>query len=408
MPPKKKVPANLAAARKNRHSSAGEPAAAQQSAQPQPPHEPPQPQPPSQPPPPQPQPPSQPPPPPAQQQQPQQQQPQQPSAPTWDDAAAASSSAAAALIPRPRGPTPKVGSVDATWDGVDGCWRGPDGSEHTPADNPKRDAEADARRELCVRIDREAAGEPPRERKGVSKTFTLVVPESCVPLLQAPRDAMGYEYVGPALRGRWYEQVRAIFEAAIDGCEVQLPRLCELHVLRPAAIEMDHEWGLRITSTYWPAVDERLAAAGLSRAQFESCMRAEWAAAMLRAEAELREKRRKLCAKIEAERREAYAANLAEMQKRQREREQARREADAAAAAETASSSVAPPAAEPLLVAHAAAALPACTSAASGGECEAMEVELEGAGVESEDGSDEEVQDEEALLSRAVWRNGFT
>ena len=47
--------------------------------------------------------------------------------------------------------------------------------------------------------------------------------------------------------------------------------------------------------------------------------------------------------------------------------------------------------------------------AASDGECEAMEVELEGAaGVESEDGSDEEVQDEEALLSRAVWRNGFT
>ena len=129
---------------------------------------------------------------------------------------------------------------------------------------------------------------------------------------------------------------------------------------------------------------------------------------MLRAEAELREKRRELCAKIEAERREAYAANLAEMQKRQREREQARREAEAAAAVGAASSSVAPPAAEPLLVAPAAAALPACTSAASDGECEAMEVELEGAaGVESEDGSDEEVQDEEALLSRAVWRNGY-
>ena len=40
------------------------------------------------------------------------------------------------------------------------------------------------------------------------------------------------------------------------------------------------------------------------------------------------------------------------------------------------------------------------TSAAGGGECEAMEVEG-AAGVESEDGSDEEVQDEEALLSRA-------
>ena len=120
----------------------------------------------------------------------------------------------------------------------------------------------------------------------MTRAFTLSVPESSRPLLKAPREPWG-NTIGGGVEQAWYAEVRATFQAKVDGCELQPGG--ELHVLRPTVLEHLPGGASRLKSTYWPAVEERLPAAGLSRAQFESCMRAAWHMAMLEAEVTLRE-----------------------------------------------------------------------------------------------------------------------
>ena len=71
------------------------------------------------------------------------------------------------LHPKPRGPVPCVvqrdglepqwdGLEPCSWDAAKGCWRAPDGSEHVPQRNPKRAAARAADREEAEEIDAEA------------------------------------------------------------------------------------------------------------------------------------------------------------------------------------------------------------------------------------------------------------
>ena len=232
------------------------------------------------------------------------------SAPPADAATAAT--AVPTAIPKPRGRAPNVGPDDATWDVRDGCWRAPDGSVHlTQAEA------AAARRALCADIDRAARGEPPLARHLVTRTFTLTVPDSfwspgmrgrgkdggnlgnpC--LLEGPREPSGATIGGDTARD-WYATVRATFDKAIGGCEMQPTHWTPsgvVHVLRPSG-------------AYWPTVDERLACEQLTRAQFEACLRTEWHAAMLEAETLLRAEKEKILAQDAVRRREAAEARAA-------------------------------------------------------------------------------------------------
>ena len=232
------------------------------------------------------------------------------SAPPADAATAAT--AVPTAIPKPRGRAPKVGPDDATWDVRDGCWRAPDGSVHlTQAEA------AAARRALCADIDRAARGEPPLARHLVTRTFTLTVPDSFwspgmrgrgkdggnlgIPrLLEGPREPGGATIGGDTARD-WYATVRATFDKAIGGCEMQPTHWTPsgvVHVLRPSG-------------AYWPTVDERLACEQLTRAQFEACLRTEWHAAMLEAETLLRAEKEKILAQDAVRRREAAEARAA-------------------------------------------------------------------------------------------------
>ena len=137
-----------------------------------------------------------------------------------DATAAAAAAASTAVYPKPRGYAPKVGEVDATWDERDGCWRAPDGSEHHVPHNKKAKAVAEGHREACLRIDGEAAAAGAREAELIC-TFKLEVPESCRRLLKAPQMPGGGTY-GGGVATEWYATVRAAFEEAIDGgCEMQ-------------------------------------------------------------------------------------------------------------------------------------------------------------------------------------------
>ena len=66
-------------------------------------------------------------------------------------------------LPRPRGPTPKVDGCACDWDGEVGCWRRPDGGEHVVVEwNEKAKAEtakakAEEERRRVVRERREEA-----------------------------------------------------------------------------------------------------------------------------------------------------------------------------------------------------------------------------------------------------------
>ena len=291
MSPKRKVPANLAAARAKRHPTAAPPAVLEEPA--------------------------------AQENRPVQ-------------------SATTALVTAPpdpprhrkpsgRAPTIGLDGPEAEWDYGDGCWRTPGGSVHEVLQHKKLKLSAEAERALCVDIDREVAGEPPHERKSAACALSLTVPASCRHLLKAPAvPCLGGRVTG-AREAAWYAEVRAALTTAVHRSEV-LPKGAwtpsgEIHVLRPAVREQQPGGGWRMKSTYWPAVEARLASAGVSRAQYEVHLRAEFAAQLQAAEVKLQARRAVVCEEAEAEWRERGEAWAATWKKAALER-QARREAD--------------------------------------------------------------------------------
>ena len=212
--------------------------------------------------------------------------------------AAASSAAATALVaappseppdpPRhrkPSGRAPRIGldGPEAEWDHDVGCWRTPGGSVHEVLHNKKRRLDAEAQRALCVQIDGEivdASGCVPTQR-GVTKL--LVVSESELRTLD-PRSSQLFQDMRCAHGHHGHGVFRTLHQCEADGCpkrvwgeefsnalEGAIPG-CKRSLARVGREQQLFVWR---AGGYWEDVEERLSGTGISVDRYERFVQAE-------------------------------------------------------------------------------------------------------------------------------------